>query len=162
MDFYRHFLVLDGLCLTQHHRTNFLYRPGDFVITPHADQSRATSIASVSFDERTSFSTQLYFLTGATLAYFDKSVIDEMLKDPDFLAASYQNLQDLYAHIVAYLIGIGASSAYDAVKFILQYCAHNDIGHLTHEQIAKATGHSRTTVTAAMHEIALAEPELLR
>lgn len=162
MDFYRHFLVLDGLCITQHRRVNFMYRPGDFVVTPHADQSRATSIASVSFDEHTSFSTQLHFVTSTSLAFFDKSFIDEMLNSPDFLAASYQNLQDLYAHIVAYLIGVGASSAYDAVKFILQYCAHNNIGHLTHEQIAQATGRSRTTVTAAMHEIALAEPELLR
>lgn len=97
-----------------------------------------------------------------TLAFFNKGEIDALLDDPGFLRASYDNLQDLNAHIVAYLIGVGSSSAHDAVRFVLKYCAHNGIDRLTHEQIAKLTGLSRTTVTSLMREVALAEPELLR
>ena len=34
MDFYKHILILDGLCIGRHHRAAMAYRPGDFVVTP--------------------------------------------------------------------------------------------------------------------------------
>lgn len=162
MNFYRHFLVVEGLCLTKRFRTSFVYRQGDFVVTPHPDESREVNLVDVSFSEGVDYDTDLDFITMTTLAFFDKGEIDALLDDPGFLRASYDNLQDLNAHIVAYLIGVGSSSAHDAVRFVLKYCAHNGIDHLTHEQIARLTGLSRTTVTSLMREVALAEPELLR
>lgn len=162
MDFYKHFLVVEGLCVCRHNRSSHPYRPGDLVITPHANTSRPLSIASVSFDERDVFETKVCFIHDTTLAYFDKRKIDELLEDPGFLMVSYRNLENLYAHLVAYFIAMESSSAYDSVKYLLQYCKHNGIEGLTHEQIALMTSHSRTTVTSIMHEIALAEPELLQ
>lgn len=161
MDYYKHFLVLEGLCGPRHGRTCHLYRPGDFVLTPHPDQSRMINLPNVTF-EGGDLVTVMEFFSDVTLAYFDKEKVDELLSDSRFLRASYDNLKDLYVHLVAFPIGLNKSSAYDAVCYVLKYCAHNDIGHLTHEQIAKITGHSRTTVTSIMHEIALAEPDLLR
>ena len=81
--------------------------------------------------------------------------------DLNFLRASYDNLKDLCSHLVALLIAMNSASAYDAVAYVLKYCAHNGIGHLTHRQTATITGHSCTTVTSIMHEIALGKPELL-
>lgn len=77
------------------------------------------------------------------------------------MRASYDNLKDLYSHLAAFLIAMNSSSAYDAVAYVLKYCAHNGIEHLTYQQIAAITGHSRTTVAGIMQEIALGEPELL-
>lgn len=36
MNFYRHFLVVKGLCLTKRFRTSFVYCQGDFVITHYS------------------------------------------------------------------------------------------------------------------------------
>lgn len=162
MDFYKHFLILDGLCATQHNRARFPYRPGDFVVTPHPTQGRPVTLAQVSFDESPTPGTKVLFIADTAVAFFDKEKIDEFLQDPGFLAVSYANLKELYAQLVAYFIGMNSSTAYDAVRYLLEYCRHNGIAHLTHEEIAKLTGHSRSTVTSIMHEIALAEPELLQ
>lgn len=106
--------------------------------------------------------TRIHFITDTTLAYFPKERIDKLLEDPGFLAVSYRNLEELYAHLVAYFLGMNSDSAYESVRYALQFCRQNGFGPLTHEQMALLTGHSRTTVTAIMHEIALAEPELLQ
>lgn len=152
MDFYRHLLVADGLCLTRYNKVGFLYRPGDFVLTPHPDESRPVSISDVSFDESGMYKTELVSITVSTLAHFDKDAIDELLSDPNFLRASCDNSKDLYSHVTAFLIAMNSSSAYDAVTYVLKYCYRNGINHLTHQQIATITGHSRTTVTSIMHE----------
>lgn len=158
MDFYKHFLPIEGLCCTCHHHARFAFRPGDFVITPHADSSRDISVMDVSFADDQMGDAKLRFITCTTVAFFKKRDIDELLRDEAFLRVSYANLKDLYAHLTAYLIGVNSSSAYDSVAYVLRWCAHNDIGQLTHEQISVLTGISRTTVTSIIHQIALAEP----
>lgn len=161
LDYYKHFLVIEGLCCMCHRKVSSAYRPGDFVVTPHANTSREPSVLSVSFDEERTRETKVRFITDVTLAFFSKDAIDEFLEDPAFLAVSYRNLEDLYIHLTAYFVNVYCSSAYDAVAFVLKYSQHNAIGHLTHEQIAALTGISRTTVTTTLHQIALAQPELL-
>ena len=40
MNFYRHFLVVEGLCLAKRFRTSFVYRQGDFVVNPITVQDK--------------------------------------------------------------------------------------------------------------------------
>ncbi|MDR1184868.1 MAG: hypothetical protein LBK67_08735 [Coriobacteriales bacterium] len=163
LTFQSDFLVLEGLCLIrQGENVAFVIRPGDFVIPPRFNPDFPESVATLGDEfKKTMSDSNLLFLTDTTCANFTREHIDEMLNDIDFVKALFDNLSDFCNHSIFYQVLVFHYSAYDAVRYVLNFSKAYNLGDLTHAQIATLTGRNRSTVTQMLHEIALQEPGLL-
>ncbi len=165
MNFNEDYLVLDGLCcLESEQRIVYVFRPGNFVITPNSDTSSPIHLYSFEHcnDPSEAFITSRFTVVkDLTLAVFEKERIQQLFSYPEFASAMYTALFKILEQETYYCIGVYRSDAYHAVKYILQFARANNLGSLTHAQIAYLADLGRSTVTRALHEIALSEPELV-
>ena len=106
---------------------------------------------------------QIVMLRRSTVALFDTAWVQaELAANLDFYKAFTQACMH-FCGVEAneMLHEIGSKDAYHAVRYVVKYCRDHRIPQLTHEKIALACNRNRTTVTEAMHRIAVQEPELL-
>lgn len=156
-------IVLEGIILsTLNYKPIVMVMPGNLLLTPHFQPDSMVTCVLNDEERKQNFAQTRYdCFTSVVVGTFSNKAIDELLKDYRFLHAVWENTQyqGFFMHI--YQSKLFHGDAYGAVKFVLR-CAREHGGmKLTHEQIAELAGRNRTTVTKAMHEIALAEPELL-
>lgn len=60
----------------------------------------------------------------------------------------------------AMLRSLGYGSAEESIRYILEYLQRNEVGYLTHEQIALLSNRSRQTVTLTLKALTEQSPEL--
>lgn len=94
-------------------------------------------------------------------AVFNKEYVNGLFSFPEFSRTMYENLREFIGHAMYFQTRVNGQSAYGAVKQVLKFARTYHVGELTHAQIAYLARRGRSTVTQAMHEIALAGPEVL-
>jgi hypothetical protein len=159
------FLVVDGLCALEVTNVfSMIVRPGDFAVTPNSDPNSLGRLAAIDYGYRARDifrRTKIHAVKASTCAVFRKEPLKRMFENLEFLHAMYENLRNCSGHALCFHTQVYERPAYDAVAHVLRFERAYVIGNLTHAQIAYLTGKSRSTVTEVMHQIALAEPELL-
>lgn len=156
-NFDRMFLVLEGICLiTQNGNVAFFMRAGDFAIPPDLGNFTDGFPTPLEGEWRTSMQHSHYqYPTATTCATFEKDFIMSMLDKPQFLRALFGNFVEVSYQSTFYQLFVFHTSAVESVKYALQFSEQNGLKNPTHAQLALLTGRNRTTVTHAMHEIAL-------
>lgn len=155
-------LVLDGmLCARMNKSPQVLLVSGNLIL-PQVFFPDTAVITALSKEERSqSMRSQRYTSIGKTcVATFSFELFDELLNEPVFSRNILTNNLNLMEQMGVYQRFLYHSTAKDAVEYILKLSHALKIDHLTHSQIAFMTGRNRTTVTKAMHEIALSNPKL--
>ena len=158
----RPLLVLDGiLCARMNESPQVLLVSGNLIL-PQVFFPETVVITALSEEERNqSMRSQRYTCIGKTcVATFSFELFDELLNEPVFARNVLTNNLNLMEQMGVYQRFLYHSTAKDAVEYILKLSHALKIDHLTHSQIAFMTGRNRTTVTKAMHEIALSNPQL--
>jgi hypothetical protein len=165
VNFHSDFLLIEGLCVLEMDRDiDMVIRPGDFAMPPSFDPNSPERASAMDYGEDVgpiARETHLMAIKDSTYASFDKKAVRELFDIPEFALAMYENLRSFSGHAMYYHVAVFGQPAYDAVRHVLKFAKTYQLGPLTHAQIALLTKRGRSTVTEAMHEIALAEPELL-
>lgn len=152
-------LILDGLCCMDCNGMPFdvCYR-GELMFYPTTGDGSFFNVKS-DYPGNVDLATtgRLVTLENVDCAVFRRQLVEELLDDPEFARAFTSNLMAMYQHAIGFNICVYRADARDAVKFVVEYAKGEGYDYLTHEQIAYLTGLSRSTVTHAMHELALSE-----
>lgn len=165
VNFDENYLVVDGLCVLEFMGDiDMVIRPGDFATPPSLDPASPEHMTAFEYGDDTDAIarvTKLHAVKESTCAVFGKEYINGLFSFPEFSRAMYENLREFSGHAMYFQTRVNGQSAYGAVKQVLKFARTYHLGELTHAQIAYLAGRGRSTVTQAMHEIALAEPEVL-
>lgn len=157
-------ILLDGLLSVRFFdRPNTILVPGDMTLTPDFTPPAAADIVLTEAEWADYYAGQSHHcVTPITLAYLPTDLVKELLETSvDFTRAvldRYLFIQTQFSLYQAYLYHY---NAYEAVRYVLRLTRAHGVTGLTHAQIDYLSGRNRTTVTKILHEIALAEPELL-
>lgn len=157
-------LLLSGiLYVTIGERPNTVIIPGDLTLTPHFRPATAIDFPLSEAELRHSFDVQRWHcVTPVSLLSVPTELVEELLGSSlSFARATLNSQLDIQGHMAYFQDNLYHYSAYEAVRYILKLGRSCGLRDLTHAQIAFLSGRNRTTVTKTMHEIALAEPELL-
>lgn len=156
-------LVLDGLIVSKaNDKPNAIMNAGFFMLTPRFAPEGYADVLPSRIDISYSLKTFRYTcFTPVVVATFSVRAIDELMNDIRFLRVLFDNIQIQMNAMQMYQVFLYQKQAYDSVAYVLKLAKVHGVSGLTHEKIAELTGRSRTTVTQVMHEIALAEPELV-
>ncbi len=159
------FLPLEGICCFEGGDSIFVVlERGDFIpfpsLNPESDRHLYTNMFDPDIYARHLRSVRVVALTNATCAVFDYESVMELMDDPEFGRAYSANLYQIVQKVAAFNTLVYQSDAYSAVRFAMQFAKAQHAKNLTHAQIAYLTGLGRSTVTQAMHELTVAEPEL--
>jgi CRP-like cAMP-binding protein len=163
IDFNHPWLLIEGfVCVRLNDRPSTFITPGDVVLTPRFRPSMP-NILALSDDDMMEYyrSTNFECLSLVLAATFSTKIFLELFDDPTFVKAVLDCTLISQAQQSLYQARLYHGSAYDAVRYILKLARAYGVGTLTHAQIARLSGRNRTTVTKALHEVALAEPELI-
>lgn len=96
-----------------------------------------------------------------TMAVLDADVARRLFDtDIDFAKLVYHTMYTSAMESYQAVKSIGSRSAAEAVRYILTWCKRNGIPEPTHEVIAMLCNRSRPTVTVAIHELLMSNPEL--
>lgn len=156
-------LVAEGLVITRNSgKSGAALIPGSFSLTPKLGPTPRDP-AGLSETELglngSDFEWRCYGPT--SIAYFPDSLINELLDTQPFCRMVLDSHLRIQLASSTMEMSLYHGTAYEAVRYVMRLLKANRITGLTHEQIAEISGRSRVTVTRTIHEIALAEPELI-
>ncbi len=159
-------LPLKGLCCVENKGSIIsILKHGNFFIFPTYSNDPYREFRPLVTDDydlgEIITSSKIVAVTDAICAVFNSDVIMKLLTNQEFSMAMQRNTFGLLQQLVIFNIEVYRTDAYHAVRFILCYAKSQGLGRLTHAQIAYLTGLGRSTVTQAMHELAIAEPKVL-
>lgn len=155
-------LVLDGIiCLTTFERTNMILVPGDMVLSPDFRPQISYTPAMTDADLSSLYSNQRWqCISEVKIAIFNPDAVSGLLESNQSFTRAVLNCQlNLLGQMSFLQANLYHYSAYHAVRYIMRLCQIYGIGNLTHAQIAMLCSRNRSTVTQAIHEICLAEPD---
>lgn len=157
------YIVVEGLILvTGDNKPTTIIVPGDLTLTPRFRPQQNGILAITDEDYRDYLhSIRLAAMSNIVLAMFSTRIINDMLETAPFARAALDSMLNQTAQISYYQRELHNGTAYDSVRYVLKVARAYNVKKLTHEKIGLMAGRSRTTVTQIMHEIALADPELL-
>lgn len=156
-------VIIDGIILASAAgKPTSMMMSGNFLLTPYFRPKTSASFVLNDQEMSKSYANVRYnCFTNVLAGCFTNEVVEKLLAEYDFLYAIWENTQYQSYFLNLYQNSLYHGSAYDAMSFALRCAAEGGVKRITHEQLALLTGRNRSTVTKAMHEIALAEPELL-
>lgn len=103
----------------------------------------------------------VHCVTKVTTATFDDGVLEDALNDKAFADNLMRYLFRLYWYgKEEFIRAIFDRDVNNAVRYVIRYCTDHGIYGLTHEQIALICNRARPTVTNALRELTLKEPQL--
>lgn len=156
-------LVVEGLVVTRNGgKSSAAFVPGTFSLTPKLGPTPLDPAGLSKGELELLDSDYEWRCYGPTsIAYFPDGLIEELLDTQPFCRMALNSHLQIQFVSSTMEMKLHHGSAYDAVRYVLRLLKANGVIGLTHEQIAEISGRSRVTVTRAIHEIALAEPELI-
>lgn len=103
-------------------------------------------------------------VTDCVMAIFDSSFVQDMFNtNIKFVQSLFRIvLRNCCNDGIALVNAIGNGEAYEAVRYVCQFCKTYDIEPLTHAQIAMICNRTRPTVTEIMHRLTINEPDLFQ
>ena len=158
------FLALSGICAHEGwENLLFVARPGDLVFPPSPEGGNPNKLLVPDFigiHPAPKEESRHIAVTDVRLVMFREKAIHELCNNADFAMALYYNFYEFVQHMLLYDVFVNKGDAYGAVRYVVALAKRCGVQDLTHAQISYLTGRARSTVTQALHELALAEPDI--
>ena len=154
--FIRCTVLLDGLISTNSARS--ADQPKAFLLWQPGDILGSENVFGIP-NELESIYHRTYLQDGSYAVLRAEDLRLRFMQSPDFASLMYKTLSQTHLRQTTFLLGTRFHDASSRLKYLLLFCQENDLGHLTHQDLAYLADLNRTTVTKTLKQI-LAQEDL--